>query len=169
MPAKTMGLAGWKPGRGDSHGRSPSVMWCPHARIGHFLDRGVMNPTSPGPSSATSVAKGANTPKLTDLVVRVRGPRRIFCFLPEGTVHHAHQQHHASIAVVPTIEQQHLERLGQRSLGRRNPRHHGFQDFRDATPVLAEGQDGARRVDADDFFDSAAWPLRIGPRAGRSC
>jgi hypothetical protein len=60
-----MGLAGWKPGKGASHGLLASVMVSPTRASATSLMAAVRNPTSPGPSSAISVGKGANAPKVT--------------------------------------------------------------------------------------------------------
>ena len=61
-PANTIGLTGLKPGSGSAHGRPASVIVSPTRASATSLMAAVKNPTSPGPSSETSRANGANAP-----------------------------------------------------------------------------------------------------------
>ena len=77
-------------------------------------------------------------------------------------MHHAHQDYHAEIGVVPAIDQQGRERRVGVACGRRQAGDERVEHGLDALPGLGGDLQRARRVDADDVLDLLPHALWLG-------
>ncbi len=97
--------------------RASSVMVSPTRVSATSLIAAVMKPTSPGPSSSTSVHLGAEHADAVDLVIGAGAHHAdlVWPFL-QHAVDDAHQHDDAEIGVVPAVDQQRLQRRGRVAL-----------------------------------------------------
>ena len=122
----------------------------------------MMKPISPGPSSATSLGLGVNTPTLSrsyDAAAAIMRMRMPFFSTPSL---HAHQGDDAEVRVVPAVDQQRLQGRVAVAHGRRQALDHRLQQIVDAEAGLGRHLDGLGRVDADHVLDLLADPVGIG-------
>src|SRR6266481_2439808 len=138
-----MGFTGRKPGSGAAAGRSASVIVSPILVSPTSLMAAMRMPPSPGPSAATSTARGASTPtRVTrnSFPVAIMRMRRPFASRPSKT---------RTSTIAPR---------------RGDVAHHGFQDVGGADALLGARQDGVRGVEADHLLDLPAHLLGLGAR-----
>ena len=88
--------------------------------------------------------------------------------LLDDAVHHAHEDDHAEIGVVPAVDQHRLERCITVARGGGNAPDQRLERVLDADARLGAGEDRAAlfpragRLDADDFLDFLGDPLGFG-------
>ena len=120
-----------------------------------------MKPISPGPRPLHQRLLRREHAHPLDLVLGARGHHPDLHARREPAVHHAHQDHHAEIGVVPAVDQQ----RGERRIGvprrRRQAGDERVEHGLDAVAGLGRDLQGARCVDADDVLDLLLHPLRL--------
>ena len=77
---------------------------------------------------------------------------------------YAGQHDHAAVGVEPGVENERLEPVVGRSLGRRDALHDGFEDLGDAQPGLGADEDGVGGIEADGVFDHLFGARDVGAR-----
>ena len=103
----------------------------------------------------------------TELVGHVIAARRHdpqLVALLDAAVDYADQRHDTHVVIEPGVDDQRLQRRLRVALGRRNPLHERFEQIRDALACLGTDARGIRGVDAYDFLDLLADPVRVGRR-----
>ena len=121
-------------------------------------------PTSPGPSSATSTARGASTQSRVSVNSLPDRHQADALALAQRPVHHPDEDDGAVVGVEPRIEDQRPR--GRRGVAarRRDALDDRLEDLVGADALLRAGQDRVRRVEPDGLLDLVAHALRLGAR-----
>ncbi len=125
----------------------------------------VMKPISPAASSSSCLDLGAHAADAVDQMLGPADHELDLLALPDDAVHHAHQDDHAEIRVVPGVDEHRGERRGAVALGRRDLPDDRFQDLVDADAGLGAREHRLAGVDADHVLDLRAHLL--GLRGGQ--
>ena len=134
------------------------------ARVANLLDRGGEEPHLAGGQLRDLARERGERADGLDLVVAARGHEAHLLLRAQHAVDDAHQDDHAAVGVVPAVEQQHAQRRGDVTDGRRDLGDDPLEDLVDPLAFLGGRQDRVGRVDADHLLDLAADVLRIGGR-----
>ncbi len=132
------------------------------ARVSDFLDRGGEHADLAGAELVDLREFGLEHADAVDLVVRVDADHADALALLEHAVDHAHQHDHAEIDVVPTIDQQGLQRRVAVALRRRQAGDDGLEHLGHVFAGLGRDLDRVRGVEADHVLDLLLDRFRLG-------
>ncbi len=124
----------------------------------------MRKPTSPVPRRLALRLLGREH---ADAVRRVAAPGGHHLHLVaalDDAVDHPDQGHDADVGVEPGIDDQGLQRRVRIAHRRRDARHQGLEQVRDALPRLGADPQGILRLEADDLLDLVDHPLRLRRR-----
>ena len=80
----------------------------------------------------------------------------------QPAIDHAHQHHHADVAVKPAVDDHGAQGTARMTLGRRYAGHHRFENVLNTHAGLGRTGNGIRGIDADHVLDLELGVLRIG-------
>ena len=95
-------------------------------------------------------SEGADLRDLRDLPC---GHREHLLSLGEASGHHANEDHHAAVAVVPAVEDHRLRGHVRGAGGRRHVLDDGFEQLGNPRPVLCADHQSASSIDPDPLFE----------------
>ncbi len=132
-----------------------------HLGVGDLFDVGDEQPDLAGAQLLDRHRLGRVDRELLDLEVALDRHQRDLLLDRQHAVEHAHEHHHAAVAVVPAIEDERLERRARVALGRRNTRDDRLEHLLDALALLGRGEHRVRGVQADNVLDLLLGPLHV--------